>query len=839
MQPARWLYGLLVVPLLCLTGTRSAAQAPASSTFDNTVQPLFSKHCAGCHNAARQTGGLNLEPLNSAAGVLQNRETFEKIVRRLKAGEMPPKGSPRPDEADVRSATSWIESEFDRADLSSEPPVRVLARRLNRTEYNNTVRDLLGIRSRPADEFPPDDSALGFDNIAQALSISPSLMEKYLAAAERVAREAVFGPRPKKNEVAIFNPPVPRRMEYTNRLRVEPPPYYSMFDYDETGLSQPGALHLTYEFPVDGEYLIRVVGANFRPNASEPGQMDLWVDGTLVRSFPINDAEQSGFERRPDHWDIPLKISAGSHQLIVAFPKQFDGLPTIFKGPNPSKIPYDPCRSYGGGRGRCVDELLKQPPDSDPLREARRLENIERAKTEQANPRPFEGFAVHELDIFWPNNYEQRPSVETLQKIFTCGGPSAPYDSRCERSILSNLATRAYRRRATAQDVDELQAIASGARLRGGSFAEGISVAIAAMLASPNFLFRIDRPADARNATAQYDLASRLSYFLWSSMPDEELMRAAERGTLGHREVLDAQVRRMIADPKSQAFVENFAGQWLEIRRLESQQPDRERYPDFDEYLRASMKKETELFFQHVMQEDRSIVDFIEGSYSFLNERLARHYGIRGVTGTAFRKIDLTSAARAGILTHASVLTVSSYGNRTSPVLRGKWILENILNAAPPPPPADVPSLDEDAVGSVASLRQQLEEHRKNPTCASCHARMDPLGFGLENYDAVGAWRTQDGKFAIDSSGTLPDGRNFQGASGLVTILKQNKDAFAENMTEKVLTYALGRGLERHDRPVVRQIVKRMASTDYRFSSLISEIVNSAPFLMQSGRPQP
>jgi hypothetical protein len=618
-----------------------------------------------------------------------------------------------------------------------------------------------------------------------------------------------------------------------------------MFDYDVTGLSQPGALHLTYEFPMDGEYVIRVVGANFRPNGSDPGQMDFWLDGNLLRSFFIHEAEQSGFERRPDHWDIPLKISAGSHDMIVAFPKQFEGLPPIFKGPNPSLIPYDPCRSYGGG-GRCVEDLLKQPPETDPLREARRLENIERAKAEQANPRPFEGFAVHELDIFWPNNYEQRPSAESVRKIFTCGSPSAPFDARCERSILSNLANRAYRRPATRQEVDELQALASGARLRGGSFAEGISVAIAAMLASPNFLFRIDRPPDARNATAQYDLASRLSYFLWSSMPDEELMRTAERGTLSQPEVLEAQLRRMIADPKSQAFVENFAGQWLEIRRLESQQPDRERYPDFDEHLRASMKKETELLFQHVMREDRPIVDLIDGSYSFLNERLARHYGIRGVTGTAFRKVDLTGTPRAGILTHASVLTVSSYGNRTSPVLRGKWILENILNAPPPPPPADVPSLNEDAVGSVASLRQQLEEHRKNPTCASCHARMDPLGFGLENYDAVGAWRTQEGKFAIDSSGTLPDGRTFQGASGLAAILKQNKDAFAESLTEKVLTYALGRGLERHDRAVVRQIVKRVASNDYKFSSLISGIVNSGPFQMrrsragvaESGRPQ-
>ena len=566
--------------------------------------------------------------------------------------------------------------------------------------------------------------------------------------------------------------------------------------------------------------------------------MDFWFDGMLVRSFGVDEAEQSGFERRPDQWDIPLKASAGSHELIVAFPRQFEGLPAVFGGPNPSKMPYDPCRSPGGAPGRCLPELLKQPPETDPIREARRIEAIDRAKEDQLRPRPFEGLAVHELDIFWPAEYQQRPSEESLRKVFTCGNPSGPYDPRCDRAILSNLASRAYRRPATGEEIDELVAIAAGARQRGGSYRDGISVAIAAVLASPNFLFRIDKPAEPRSATAQDHLALRLSYFLWSSLPDEELTRTAERGTLGNADVLEGQVRRMMADPRAGAFVENFAGQWLEVRRLESQQPDRERYPDFDEYLRASMKKETELVFQHVMQEDRPILDFIDASYSFLNERLARHYGIPGVTGTAFRKVPLSGTSRTGILTHASVLTVSSYGNRTSPVLRGKWILENILNAPPPPPPADVPSLSEDSIGSVASLRQQLEEHRSNAVCASCHARMDPLGFGLENYDAVGAWRTHDGKFPIDSSGSLPDGRTFHGADGLAGILKPSRDAFVESLTEKMLTYALGRGIERHDRPAVRQIAERLAANDYRFSSLMLGIVNSAQFQMQSGRQE-
>jgi hypothetical protein len=386
------------------------------------------------------------------------------------------------------------------------------------------------------------------------------------------------------------------------------------------------------------------------------------------------------------------------------------------------------------------------------------------------------------------------------------------------------------------EKVDRLVAISDGAQKRGGSFEEGISLAIATMLASPDFLFRIeDSSANLQETqSVQYTLASKLSYFLWSSMPDVELLRAAEKGTLRDPETLNAQARRMLADPKAWALVENFAGQWLEIRRLESAQPDRERFPDFDEYLRASMLKETELFFQYVMREDRSILDFIDGPYSFLNERLARHYGIPGVKGSEFRKVDLSGTGRSGILTQASVLEVSSYGNRTSPVLRGKWILDNILNSPPPPPPANVPSLDEDAVGSSASLRQQLEQHRKNAVCASCHARMDPLGFGFENFDAVGSWRTMDGKFPIDASGVLPDGKTFRGADELKIILRQQKDTFAEGLAEKLLTYALGRGLDRSDQPAVRQIVRSMAANDYKFSSLLLGIVDSAPFQMKS-----
>jgi hypothetical protein len=794
-----------------------------------------------CHNAALRSGGLNLAAFNSLADIIQHRDEFEKIVRRTKSGEMPPPGAPRPSPDVLTAALSLIEGEFDRADLTIKPEPRFLARRLNRTEYNNTIRDLLGIRSRPADEFPPDDSVHGFDNIADALSISPTLMEKYLATAERAAREVVFGAPVKKNEVTTFTPTLPRRLEVEglNRRRVVPTPFYSMFDYDVTGLSHPGSFHVTHEFPVDGEYVIRVVGAGFRPAGADPGQMDVWFDGKLVRSISVNEAENTAFEQRPDFWELPLKVSAGTHDLSIAFPRQFEGLPDIYKGPNPSKTPYDPCRVLGGGGGgpRCLAALLKELPDPDPAKETLRLAALERAKAQgQRGPRQYEGLAVFEVKIVWPADYVQRPSQESVRKVFICGSPAGPYEAGCERRILTNLASRAYRRPATRVEVDELAAVAADARRRGGSYQDGMALAIATILASPNFLFRFDTPADARSATREYELASRLSYFLWSTLPDEPLTRAAENGTLRRDDVLEAQVRRMIADPKSRAFVDNFAAQWLQIRQLESQQPDRERFPDFDDHLRASMKKETELFFQYVLQQDRSILDFIDGSYSFLNERLARHYGIKGIEGIAFRKVDLSGTGRTGILTHPGVLTVTSYGNRTSPVLRGKWILENILNAPPPPPPDDVPSLNEDAIGLEASMRQQLEEHRKSPACASCHARMDPLGFGLENYDAVGVVRTQDGKFPIDATGTLPDGRTFQGAVALAQVLSHDRDAFAETLTEKVMTYALGRTLERTDRPGVKQVARRAASDNYKFSSIILGIVNSAQFQMQSER---
>jgi hypothetical protein len=527
-----------------------------------------------------------------------------------------------------------------------------------------------------------------------------------------------------------------------------------------------------------------------------------------------------------------LKLSAGTHEFVVAFPRQFDGLPTKYGGPNPSRIPEPPQRNFAPAA-----PVANGPVDNRPGKIEERRIAAEKARRQAEHP-TWNGLSVNEFEIVGPYNYTKAPSAESRQRIFTCDYSSSANQPACMRKIISDLATRAFRRPLASGEAEPFLTIAENAQRRSGSFEHGVSVALRAILVSPDFMFRIEKSTasgGAPQSITDYELASRLSYFLWSSMPDAELMHRAAEGSLRKPDVLRAEVKRMLSDPKSNALADNFAGQWLEIRRLESITPDRDRFPDFDDYLRDSMKQETELFMRNLLHNDGSILDLIDGKYTFLNERLAAHYGIRGVKGTAFRKVDLTGTNRGGVLTQGSVLTVSSYATRTSPVLRGKWVLDNFLNAPPPPPPANVPTLNDAEVGSSVSLRQQLEQHRANPVCASCHTRMDPLGFGLENYDAVGSWRDKDGNVTIDSSGVLPDGRTFQGTDGLKGILHSDKEAFANGMASKLLTYALGRGTESYDRPVIGEIVRRLPSTDYCFSSLVLEIVNSVPFQMQRG----
>ena len=821
---------------------RRAQGAQNPSEFDQIVLPFLARTCYSCHNANLMSGGVNLEAIRTAdpaaAGgnpaakgnksIPQSIEIWRRVLRKLQTGEMPPKGQLRPDPNEVKEVIAWIEKRLqsedsavtrngDQSSAANRTVDHVTVRRLNRAEYNNTVRDLLGVDVRPADSFPQDDSGYGFDNIGDVLSLSPVLMEKYLAAAERVAREALFGPEQMKPTMVKLRPSLQRIIP-----SIAPPS-----DYDSTGLTLPNALHVIHRFPVNGEYIVRAFLGGSRPLGSEPISIALWVDGEQVQAIELDPTKTAAFDDE-DKQDLGgkvqefrIKTTAGEHWVAASILHLYQGLPARYHGPNPSRIPTPPLPQF------------RPRPNAPPaqLEEFKKRFETRIAAIEKA---PVNEARLTSLEIGGPYNQAKGPSQESLKKIYACGHLTGHHKRDCTRKIVADLAARAFRRPGTSQEIDNLLRFVSMAQKNGDSFEEGLCQSLQAMLVSPHFLFRVEQ--NRGSTINDHELATRLSYFLWSSMPDAELTRLANQQKLRSPGVLETQVRRMLKDVKAQALVDNFGGQWLELRKLESAKPDRQRFPGFDEYLRMSMRRETELFFQSIVQEDRSILDFIDANYTFLNERLARFYKISEVKGPEFRKVALrNNSERGGVITQAAVLTVSSYATRTSPVLRGKWILEKILNAPPPPPLPDVPNLDESKIGSAASLRQQLETHRQNAVCASCHARMDPLGFGLENFDAVGAWRSQDGKFPIDATGTLPDGRSFKGPSELKKILKSDRDAFAEGLTEKLMIYALGRGLDDNDKPAVNQIVSRLGAEDYRFSSLVLGIVSSELFQKRRG----
>ena len=833
-----------------------SAQSDAAA-FSSSIRPFFAKSCYGCHNSSLQSGGLNLQELTSAEPAEKNRDSWDAIVEKLRTGQMPPPGAPRPVDADVKRVADWISNDLAALDRQAKPdPGRITARRLNRTQYNNSVRDLLGVDFQPAADFPPDDSGYGFDDIGDVLSMSTSLMEKYVSAAEKVARAAIYGPPPMQPTLVKHEP---WYVDFDTKPGVKT-------DYDLTGLSLPSALHVMHRFPVEGDYDIAGLLRGSRPVGSEPLQVAFWIDGKQVTelSYPIPPTGEVSGQRK----QFRTHVTAGEHWLAASFLRIYEGLPVSFHGPNPSKLPPPAARGGGGrggigGRGGRGAPGAPAPNGAAPVQitapptavaPAPTVPPAAPAATAARGPRPGAasnndelaaggaaavGFFVSNLEIIGPYNQATGESEESRKKIFVCGEETPG----CARKIVAALAGRVYRRPATKQEIDQLTGIVDMVRRQGDSFREGICLAIERMLISPNFLFRIEqdrRPtgAEAVRPVSDYELATRLSYFLWSSTPDDELLRLAAEQRLRRPAELKAQVQRMLKDPKSIALVGDFGGQWLQFRGLESHEPERKKFQQYTEYTKMSIQKETELFLKYLMQEDRPITDIIDAKYTFLNQRLAEFYGIPGVQGAEFRKVDLTGTNRQGVLTQASVLTMSSYANRTSPVLRGKWVLENILNTPPPSKPADVPSLDENTVGVSASLREQLQQHRANPVCASCHSRMDPLGFALENYDAIGQWRDKDGKFPIDASGQLPDGRKFVGADGLAQILMSDPNAFAKAMTEKMLIYALGRGLESYDRPVVNRIVTNLAADRYRFSSLVLGIVNSVPFEERRASPR-
>jgi hypothetical protein len=824
--------------------------AASIETFEGAVQPFLAKNCYLCHNSKLKTAEVDFSQFKTDALAEQGTETWEKALEKLRRGEMPPKGMPRPKQADIDVAMRWMEEAIARADANAKPdPGRVTAHRLNRVEYNNTVRDLLGIDIHPADDFPQDDSGYGFDNIGDVLSLSPVLMERYMTAADRLVHTALYGPE-KLKPIVVRHQPVKR--EYP--LLMTAPA-----DYDRSGLSMPNALHATNRFPVDADYTIRVSLSGERPGGSEPLHVGIWLDGKQVQTVtfdepPPGPLTTQNFGHNIDlsgiQQEVRLHVPAGDHWLAASILNIYEGLPPSYGGPNPTTRPLPPPPDQAKLLARFM-KFAKLPPDATPeqIAKARALaETRIKALTPAANR-----VYVHYVEVVGPYNEKMGPELASRKLIFVCGNGNQ-HSANCPNLILSHFARRAFRRPIDKNDLQPYLELYAQARKAGSSFDDAIGVSLQAILVSPDFLFRIETPGTAPQDAAilrkvsygdsqavgaqpvsEYALASRLSYFLWSTMPDDELMRCADRHTLRRPEVLRAQVERMLKDPRSHALADNFAGQWLELRKLESDNPDHERFPQWDDYLRMSMQQETELFFEDVVHHDKSILDFLDSKTTFLNEKLAEFYGIPGVKGAEFQKVDLTGTHRAGILTQASVLTVSSYATRTSPVLRGKWVLENFLNATIPPPPPNVPRFDEAKIGLDATMRQQLEEHRKNPMCASCHNKMDPIGFSFENYNAIGQWRDKDGIHPVDATGQLPTGQTFNGALQLEEIYRKQPEAFAECVTVKLMTYALGRGIERYDRPTIKEIVKRIAADDYRFSDLVIEIVNSLPFEMRRG----
>ena len=811
--------------------TKRVGIAPVILLFAAYVTPSFadeagfrafiSANCNACHNAKVASGGVNFSAYSDSKTFIENRSVWDRVLAKVKAGEMPPAGVPKPPSAEVSAAVGWIESEFARQDSAVKPDTgRVAARRLNRAEYNNTVRDLLGIDIHPADNFPADEAAFGFDDISDALHMSSVLLEKYADAAELSVRTAIFGPPKMKPSMTHY--PLPVRLNNSRGTKIAVP---DEAHYDLTGLSTLHAAHAIHNFPVNATYSLRLVLNGHRPNQSMPAHVGFWIDGKLIHEIEVDATDLEGQVR-----EVRTKVTAGEHLLSASYIKQFHGLPPSYNGPEPSTRPPVPLISAHGPLSEKDIEVLRKYGTT--------------IKTDAIETRIDNRF--ESIDVGGPFDQTMGPSPESVRRIFVCSQQTAG----CARQIVSTFAESAFRRPVEAKEVEPFISLYALARKQGDSFNEGITAALEGVMVSPNFLFRIerDRPQFARVKTVSnisnalpvndYELASRLSYFLWSSMPDAELLRLAAEHRLRQPDVLEAQVRRMLKDEKVRALVDNFAGEWLQFRNIDVVRPDPQRFPDFDESLRHSMKRETELFVENIFRQDGSVLDFLDANYSFLDERLARFYGVPGVRGPEFRKVDMSGTQRGGgILAQGSILTISSYATRTSPVLRGKWVLENLLNAPPPPPPPSVPALDDTKVGQAASLRQQLEAHRENAVCASCHAKMDPIGFGLENLNAIGEWRDEDGKFPVDSSGVLPGGKPFKGPKELKALLMAGRrDAFVAGLTEKLMTYALGRGLERFDRPALQSIEAGLAAHDYHFSTLVLGLVNSLPFEMKPVR---
>jgi hypothetical protein len=775
------------IALIVLGASAFATSSEMRGAEPAPVRTLTEHYCLDCHDADVAKGGLNLAGVVSADAGL-HPEVWEKVVRRLRGRQMPPQGKKRPDEGTYDSVILQLEAALDRAAAERPNPGRTdTIRRLTRTEYQNAIRDLLAVEIDAASLLPADDASHGFDNVT-ATNLSPTLLDRYVTAAQKISRLAVGG-----SQRAPGGDTFRVRADITQEDHIEGLP-----------IGTRGGALIRYTFARDGEYEVQIRLARDRneqvEGLREAHELVVLLDRGRVQSFTVKPPPPGKDHQDVDaHLRLRFSVKGGPHDLGVTFVK------------NPSSL----------------IETLRQPYNA----------RFNMHRHPRVSP------AVFQVSITGPYGNGGPGDTPSRRRIFEERPTSTAEEDACAKRALATLLRRAYRRPVSDPEVDRILPFYREGR-REGDYDAGIEAALSAILVSPGFLFRVEHdPAGVAPGTAyrvsDVELASRLSFFLWSSIPDDELLAVAQRGELHDPAVLARQARRLLADPRSAALVSGFAGQWLHLRNLEAVTPDGRLYPDFDDNLRQAFRRETELLFDEIKRDDRSVLELLKSDHAWLNERLAKHYGIPFVYGTRFRRVALDDQAvghRGGLLRHGSVLTVTSYATRTSPVIRGKWILENILGTPPPPPLPDVPALDDNTVSASLPVRQRLIQHRANAACATCHNLIDPPGFALENFDAVGRWRSAEEGRPVDASGGLPDGSRFDGVDGLETALLKRPEVFVGTMTEKLLTFALGRGVQYYDQPEVRQIVRKAKSADYRFAALVEAIVASTPFQMRTSQ---
>jgi mono/diheme cytochrome c family protein len=780
---------LLAGAVFVSAATLSAQNSPPQNSSPQNSPSAAATHratvdrfCIACHRGNTPAAGLHLDTFDFA-NFETNGATWEKLARKLRNREMPPADMRRPDESTYKALVEYVESGRDRLAEMKPNPGRPTLHRLNRTEYGNAVRDLLALEMDVTDLLPADDIGYGFDNIGDVLQVSPVLLERYLSTARKISRAAVGDTT---IPVSYQTYDVPHRLIQEDRLD------------DAAPVGSRGGTIVRHLFPVDAEYEISVTLARNRDDEylglTRERKLDLRLDDRRIQLFTIAANPKKvvlGAGTAPDaHLKIRLPVKAGTRELAATFLKD-----TLVKEGIIDRVRGDDVLTY------------------------------------------FEG--VGSITVAGPFNVQGSGNTVTRERIFICHPSAAAEQPGCAKKIVSNLAHRAYRRPVSDGETAQLLTLYNeGART--GGFEGGVRLALQKILVSPEFLFRaeVDPPGAAPGTVykiSDIELASRLSFFLWSSIPDDQLLAVAESGRLSDPLVLQTQVKRMLADPRSQALVKNFAGQWLYLRNIARISPDQTTFPNFDDNLRAALAKETELLIESQMREDHPVTDLLTTDYTFLNQRLAEHYGIKGIYGNEFRRVKLEDPNRYGLLGQASILAVTSYPNRTAPTIRGKWVLEQLLGSPPPPPPPNVPSLKDDATAQKMTMRQRMEQHRANPTCAACHKVTDPLGFALENFDGLGIWRVSAGPGSgpIDASGTLPDGTAFIGPAGLRDVLMKKQDMFVENFTERLMTYALGRGVEEYDYAALRKIAREAAPDNQKWSSIIYGIVKSTPFRMR------